>query len=233
METVKFLQDRIEYCKPRAMCKRATREAYKNHIAQIESSISDDSKKFWQYTRSLNNDSKIPSKMGYKGDSSENPRDIVDMFSDHFGSVFKDSSLPEKFKALENIQHGILCFALKKSGNPMSFMDHDFTPHLERFTLLTIIQLHKYHDYLEVYKLLNGYVKSNELLSKFEFRYIPHDMRCIGPILGEQSKSVFIGHAPLNRLRTMWNQLGEHEKEAENINKFKKLARSKVKSTWC
>ncbi|KAJ8669095.1 hypothetical protein QAD02_000354 [Eretmocerus hayati] len=124
------------------------------------------------------------------------------------------------------MQLSILRFALKKSGNPQSFMDHDSTPHLEKFNLLTITSVHKYHNYLEIYKLLNGYVRNNELFSKFEFRSVPHSIRTIRPILNEHSKSALIGLAPSNRLKTTRDQLGDDEREVKDISKFKKFARS-------
>lgn len=75
----------------RSKCKRLVHEAYLLHMEDVESSINQDSKHFWQFVNSRRNSTRIPGKMLVEGRIVESPHVIIESFADQFSGVFQPS----------------------------------------------------------------------------------------------------------------------------------------------
>lgn len=85
----KSLVDYQQFAFYRAQCKEIYNICHKNHIDMIQSNISNDCKEFWRFVHSKKKNSDLPSSMSYDDCITENPHQIADLFSDHFGSVYE------------------------------------------------------------------------------------------------------------------------------------------------
>lgn len=76
----------------RARSKKISDQCYKKYIASIEESMSDNIKHFWKFVNNRKGHSSMPQVMQLGDSSSSNGRDICEMFSQYFGSVFQSDS---------------------------------------------------------------------------------------------------------------------------------------------
>lgn len=68
--------------------------AYESHITEAESSLLADPKKFWSFTNSFKNESKIPCPMSHGNLVLDTPEKIAAQFGVFFDSVYSASSGP-------------------------------------------------------------------------------------------------------------------------------------------
>lgn len=86
------LEDYIEYKKLRAKCIRLSRTCYQDYILNVESKTSKNVKHFWNYFNKLKKDNGIPSNMFLNDVKADNVKDVCDLFSKHFKSVYHITS---------------------------------------------------------------------------------------------------------------------------------------------
>lgn len=94
-KTSGFQNYEVEFKRFRAMCIRQSRSRYREYIASIESSLKNNPKKFWRYVNNLNSTGSIPKNMFFNDAHSVSESQTVQLFSDHFSSVFNSNSLPQ------------------------------------------------------------------------------------------------------------------------------------------
>ena len=75
---------------------------------------------------------------------------------------------------LEHILHLALRYAALKSGNSMTWIDHDYAPLHKQFNMMTVKQLYARNDLCLMYKILNGMCNNSlvgELFTRREIHY--------------------------------------------------------------
>ena len=87
--------DRIEFSRIRAQCIRSSRLAYKEYLARTESGLSRDARSFWKFVQNMSKDNSMPRSMTHGLAVAHSDRDIANLFSEHFGSVYSTSSLAD------------------------------------------------------------------------------------------------------------------------------------------
>ena len=80
-----------EFSKLRAECKYLSNQCYDNYILNVENSIHENIRNFWNYVNSINKSSVMPSIISYRGESSSDGHVIADMFANHFSTVYEDN----------------------------------------------------------------------------------------------------------------------------------------------
>lgn len=70
---------------------------YKNYITKVEESIKNNIKYFWSYIANKKKNNDIPSCVYYREIMSSEPRDICNMYSTYFRSVFEPSTVPDGY----------------------------------------------------------------------------------------------------------------------------------------
>ena len=76
--------------------------------------------------------------------------------------------------SLGQIVHLALRYAALNSGNPMTWIDHDYAPLYEQFNVMAVKQLHARNDLCHMYKILNGMCNNSlvgELFTRREIHY--------------------------------------------------------------
>ncbi|KAJ8679305.1 hypothetical protein QAD02_015092 [Eretmocerus hayati] len=149
-------------------------------------------------------------------------------YESYIAKIESNISDDELFKPLESVQHNVIRYASKKSKSPVHYLDHDYSPYLGKYNLLTIEKLHTCYDYFAMYKILKGHTKCVDLSSKFIPRDAPYNVRNIRPILGENVKPRYLAHAPVNRLRRLWDQLDSTIRDTEKITRFKSTVKDRL-----
>ena len=97
---------------------------------------------------------------------------------------------------LERVQHRFCRLAMRATGSPMRFSDHDYGPALQKFGLTTLSDRRVCSDLLFLYKLIHGQTDCHELVSMICF-HAPNG-RCVrGPYSNQRSRDIDI--APLIR----------------------------------
>lgn len=71
---------------------------------------------------------------------------------------------------LERVQHVFLRAFSYRSGDPMSFYDHDFVPLMNSLDLLSLYDLGQCHEMAFLYKIFNNLFDCPDLLARFSFR---------------------------------------------------------------
>ncbi|XP_063932673.1 uncharacterized protein LOC135144578 [Zophobas morio] len=78
----------IEFKRLRALAKQLIRLGHDNYLREIEQSIHSTPKNLWKYVRSKKGTTRIPGKITYNGNVSDDPQKIVDMFAEKFSNVY-------------------------------------------------------------------------------------------------------------------------------------------------
>ena len=78
----------IEFKRLRALAKQLIRSGHDNYLREIEQSIHSTPKNLWKYVRSKKGTTRIPGKITYNGNVSDDPQKIVDMFAEKFSNVY-------------------------------------------------------------------------------------------------------------------------------------------------
>lgn len=81
--------DYIQFSRLRKEVKLMSKQCYKSYIQSTEENIKLDPKIFWSFVKSNQSNQGIPSVMQYGQASVSDPRDICNIFSDYFASVFE------------------------------------------------------------------------------------------------------------------------------------------------
>lgn len=83
-----FLEDYILFKKVRAQCIRLSRTCYQEYIVNIENCVSRKIKSFWNYVNNLSKNNGIPDSMYLREKKGNNTKDVCELFSYHFESVY-------------------------------------------------------------------------------------------------------------------------------------------------
>lgn len=86
------LDDHIEFKKYRAKCIRLSRACYQEYMANVEAQTCKNIKYFWNYINKLKKNNGIPDSMFLGDAKADNTKDICDLFSNNFKSVYRDST---------------------------------------------------------------------------------------------------------------------------------------------
>ena len=78
---------------------------------------------------------------------------------------------------LEGVQHRLLRILGFKIRSPMSFLDHDYDPLYQRFKIAKLINLRLYYDQCYKLKILKGFIKDDDIRSRFNLRVLSHNLR--------------------------------------------------------
>ena len=125
---------------------------------------------------------------------------------------------------IEKIVHRALRNAAQKSGNPMSWIDHDYTSLYEQFKVLKVKQLHLRNDLCFMFKVLKGSV-CPQLRSLFPSRSLTYSIRRPRILKEFNYDSVAYGFlSPVARLRRDWNKLSTSYNTDISLPRFKELA---------
>lgn len=90
-----FASYELIYKHKRKEAKYELRACEKNYTNSIEESIESNTKAFFAHTKSLNKSNRLPNVMKLNDQSSDNPTEIVNLFSKHFESVYEPGSITE------------------------------------------------------------------------------------------------------------------------------------------
>lgn len=85
----------IEFKRLRAECLYLSRSKYKNYIESVESKIKCNSKAFWSYVKGSRLGSGLPNNTYLGNLRASKSSESLNLFSNHFGSVFSDNDLDE------------------------------------------------------------------------------------------------------------------------------------------
>jgi len=88
------LEDYTVFSDLRESCKTLYELTYSAHISDIEGRLCSDSKNFWNYVNNKNKKGCFPSSMVYDDTWAKNSSDIVELFRQHFSSVYCNKSCP-------------------------------------------------------------------------------------------------------------------------------------------
>ena len=102
----------------------------------------------------------------------------------NFASTIWTPRTKEKYDKLNSIITKFLRYAAYKSGNPMSYDEHE-------------------------YSAISRRCKYNDLKIKCLWREISYNLRCFRPLVEEIDRRDYIRHAPIQRLVSYWNELDE------------------------
>jgi len=78
----------------RTQCKNLASLRHKEYICHIESSIPKNIKSFWSYANGLRMGSSVPHEMHYADQKSADPKEMCELISKFFSSVYKSTSSP-------------------------------------------------------------------------------------------------------------------------------------------
>lgn len=70
------------------------KNAYQRYLSNLENSFEQDPTKFWSFIQSKKGKTRIPGVVTFKNCHYDTPDDIVNVFSDYFGSVYRTSNQP-------------------------------------------------------------------------------------------------------------------------------------------
>ena len=124
---------------------------------------------------------------------------------------------------LEQIVHLALRYAALKSGNPMAWIDHDYTPLYEQFNMMTIKQLHARNDLCLMYKVLNGMCNNFLVSQLFTRRVIHYGTRRPRLLKEKRYASSYGWNSPVARLTKSWNLLATSYGTSIPLKEFKEL----------
>ena len=82
-----------------------------------------------------------------------------------YASVIWSPTYEIHFKPLESVLHSFLRLLASKSGHPMHYFDHDYSPLISAFNLPSIRSTHSYHDHMCAFKILNQLFSSPDVNS--------------------------------------------------------------------
>lgn len=85
------IDDYNHFSNLRAVCKEQASICYRNYINEIENSVLNDPRIFWDYVRDKNKEDRIPNTMSYLDEIAEDGKSIANLFAMHFASVYDDS----------------------------------------------------------------------------------------------------------------------------------------------
>ena len=79
--------------------------------------------------------------------------------------------------SIERVQHKFLRLAMRASGSPMRFNDHEYSPALRKTGLTTLSDRRVSADLLFLYKVLHGQINCLELVSRISFHAPQRSLR--------------------------------------------------------
>ena len=77
-----------KFCELRALCKNLSKMCFNRYIQGIEQNVFLNSKSFWKFVRSKNDQNKIPNLLIFQDQEISEPGDIANVFAQHFSSVY-------------------------------------------------------------------------------------------------------------------------------------------------
>lgn len=81
-------EDYLTFSHLRAQCKILTKECYRNYIQNAQNSVSTNIKFFWNFVNAKRKDHGLPQQMYLNDEIGNNGYDIVNLFANHFQSVY-------------------------------------------------------------------------------------------------------------------------------------------------
>ena len=127
---------------------------------------------------------------------------------------------------LESVQHRFLRLLAFRSGSPMRYDEHDYTPFARRHNVPTLKTVRDVHDACFAYKIANNDLPCPELISQFVHRNVDYNIR-LPRLLKERSyPQNFAHHSVVPRLIRLWNSLPSEAQNAESIGLFKRNVKS-------
>ena len=138
-----------------------------------------------------------------------------------YGSVIWSPYTDCNINLLESLHHKVLRYLCLKSGNPMSFTEHDYSHAMVIFNLPTIEDTHRYHDCLLVYKIMNGYINCADLSKLFHLREIPHNIRPTRILTEAHYKVDYLHSSSVPRMCRFWNSVPSTIRNMETLGQFK------------
>lgn len=104
--------DYVYFSKYRKLLHRQTAECYKRYMTSVEDSIPKSIKYFWSYVSSKQGKAKYPANMFYKNVSSDDPKEICNLFSTFFCSVYEPSTFdPELWQPSDSYSDNSPCIS--------------------------------------------------------------------------------------------------------------------------
>lgn len=89
----------------------------------------------------------------------------------------------------------------------LNFTDHNFIPHLKRFSLLNICDLHIYYNSITAYKIDHKLFLSPPLVAWFTNRELTYNIRNPRIVYEGINKTEFSFGSNSSRLGRLWNQI--------------------------
>lgn len=84
--------DYQQFSSTRAQCKSLSRFDYSQYLIKIQKSFRSQPKKFWSFIENIKKSSGLPNSMSFNHKKADNGQEIVDLFSQYFSSVYKDTA---------------------------------------------------------------------------------------------------------------------------------------------
>ena len=94
-----------------------------------------------------------------------------------YASVIWSPKHNQYISLVERVQHKFLRLAMRISGNPMRFCDHDYGPALHKMGLLTLSDRRVCADLLFLYKVFHGQINCHELVALICFNAPQRSLR--------------------------------------------------------
>ena len=122
---------------------------------------------------------------------------------------------------MKSILHRFLRLLVFKTGQPMHYLDHDYSPLLRTFNLSTIESTHAYHDHIQAFKIRNKLFASPEISALFASRDPSYELRRFNSLAENTHSSEYAYSASVPRLRRLWNMLPKNAQRNNSIGLFK------------
>lgn len=124
-------------------------------------------------------------------------------------------------RKLNSVQHKFLRYIAFKSGNPMSYDNHDYSEVSLNYQLESIKSIHVKDDLCFVKKSKLQIVNSREVNDLFTQRNLNYNMRNARELFEQRSDRDYVYHSTPFRLRRRWNRLPLHVKSCDSLVQFK------------
>ena len=122
---------------------------------------------------------------------------------------------------LKGIQRKLLRYLALKSGNPISYTDHDYSSLYTCFKLPSIYQIHFQADAVTAFKVIHQLSNSPDTLDLFTTREVHYNLRHLQPLSLASTSSNYIFFTGSQKLKRVWNKLPPVIRRLPNIRAFK------------
>ena len=98
-----FEFDRLSFVNLLVKCKRLSKDAHERYLHKVESSLNRNPKYFWKYVRNLKTSNHLLTTVHLNNTEATNPLDSVNLFSEHFRSVYTPPLNPNELPDLRTL----------------------------------------------------------------------------------------------------------------------------------